>query len=89
MTKRLKRGQTMKIESGSKIDDKTHEVVVQNIQTALSYLNEMREENIRFRKALMAIAVAEGREHYSQELWAALLMDKARAALMQSDNRRH
>lgn len=42
---------------------------------------KLEEENVKMREALMSIAVAEGREHYSQELWAALLMDKARSAL--------
>lgn len=41
----------------------------------------LEQENARLKEALMAIATAEGREHYAQELWAALLMDKARAAL--------
>jgi hypothetical protein len=41
----------------------------------------LEQENALLKEALMAIATAEGREHYAQELWAALLMDKARAAL--------
>jgi hypothetical protein len=46
-------------------------------------LHKLEAENARLREALKAIAVAEGRENYPQELWAALLMDKARGALLE------
>ncbi len=42
---------------------------------------KLQEENARLQKALKAIAFAEFKENYPQELWAALLMDKAREAL--------
>lgn len=48
-----------------------------------SQIDELQSENARLREALKAIAVAEGRENYPQELWAALLMDKARGALLE------
>ncbi len=38
-------------------------------------------DNDRMRDALMDIATAAGRENYPEELWAAMLMDKARGAL--------
>jgi hypothetical protein len=43
---------------------------------------QLKEENAKFREALMSIAVAEDRESYPEELWAAFLMDKARSALV-------
>jgi hypothetical protein len=48
-----------------------------------SQIDGLQSENARLREALKAIAVAEGRENYPQELWAALLMDKARGALLE------
>jgi hypothetical protein len=44
-------------------------------------LERLEAENARLQKALKAIAFAEFKENYPEELWAALLMDKARAAL--------
>ena len=44
-------------------------------------LERLEAENARLQKALKSIAFAELKENYPQELWAALLMDKARDAL--------
>jgi hypothetical protein len=48
---------------------------------AADKLERLEAENARLQKALKSIAFAEFKENYPQELWAALLMDKARAAL--------
>ena len=43
---------------------------------------DLKAENSRLRAALMSIGIAEGCENYPEELRAAILMDKARIALI-------
>jgi hypothetical protein len=60
---------------------KVYDLTQENMNAMIAAFEEQKKENARLRKALMAIGIAEGRENYPEELWAALLMDKARAAL--------